>query len=89
MSTTSFAVVGGGSWGTAVAGLLAERHEVVLWAMEPEVVDGINDHHRNPLFHPDVDLPPGLRATTDVGRGRDRSQGRRHGRALPVRPGRA
>ena len=66
MSTTSFAVVGGGSWGTAVAGLLAERHEVVLWAMEPEVVDGVNDHHRNPLFHPDVDLPSGLRATTDV-----------------------
>ena len=67
MTGASFAVVGGGSWGTAVAGLLAEHHEVVLWAMEQEVVDGVNRDHRNPLFHPEVDLPHGLRATTDVG----------------------
>jgi len=60
------AVVGGGSWGTAVAALLAERHDVVLWALEDEVVDGVNERGQNPLFHPGVSLPGGLQATTDL-----------------------
>ena len=66
------AVVGGGSWGTAVAGLLAERgHRVTLWALEDEVVDGVNQRDENPLFHPGVALPPSLSASTDLGRAVD------------------
>ena len=51
-------VVGGGSWGTALAAHLS-AHDVttVLWAREPEVVDGINAEHRNHLFLSDVALP--------------------------------
>ena len=65
------AVVGGGSWGTAVAALLAGRHDTVLWALEDEVVDGINDRHENPVFHPGIALPDALVATTDVQRAVD------------------
>jgi glycerol-3-phosphate dehydrogenase (NAD(P)+) len=67
MTGDRMAVVGGGSWGTALAAVLAERHDVELWALEPEVVDGINDRHENPLFHPGVTLPPRLGANADLG----------------------
>ncbi len=60
-------VVGAGSWGTAVAGLLADRgHEVCLWAREPEVVRDILDHGENRTFLPGSPLPRGLRATNDL-----------------------
>jgi len=60
-------VFGGGSWGTAVAHQLARRdHEVLLWAREVEVADGINAGHRNPLFLSDMDLHPGLVASSDI-----------------------
>lgn len=61
------AVVGAGAWGTTLASLLAANGQAVtLWAREPEVVGDINDHHRNHLYLPDVDLAPGLVATGDV-----------------------
>jgi glycerol-3-phosphate dehydrogenase (NAD(P)+) len=60
-------VFGGGSWGTAVAHQLARRgHDVVLWAREPEVAEGINAKHRNPLFVSDLELDPGVRAVEDL-----------------------
>jgi len=60
-------VFGGGSWGTAMAHQLARRdHDVCLWARESEVAEGINTVHRNPLFLSDMDLHPGIRATSDV-----------------------
>jgi glycerol-3-phosphate dehydrogenase (NAD(P)+) len=52
-------VVGAGSWGTALAHQVARRgHAVRLWAREPEVVDGINREHRNPLFISDLPVHP-------------------------------
>jgi glycerol-3-phosphate dehydrogenase (NAD(P)+) len=60
------AVLGGGSWGTALAQLLAGRgHEVVMWALEPEVVTGINQRHVNPLYMSHAVLSPNLRASGD------------------------
>jgi len=60
-------VFGGGSWGTAVAHQLARRgHDVLLWAREPEVAEGINTDHRNPLFVSDLELDRGIRATHDL-----------------------
>lgn len=68
-------VVGAGSWGTAFAALLARQGlETVLWAREPEVVEGINEGHRNPFFLTDCVLPEGLWCSGDlaeVARGRD------------------
>lgn len=60
------AVIGAGSWGTALGHLLARRgHDVVMWAYEPEVVAGINEQHRNPLFMSETALPPSMSATGD------------------------
>ncbi len=60
-------VVGGGSWGTALAAHLAGHHvPTVLWAREPDVVDSINTEHRNHLFLSDIALPAELRASHDL-----------------------
>jgi len=60
-------VAGAGSWGTALADLLARNgHEVRLWAREAEIADAINSRHENPVFLPGCALAPGLRATTDA-----------------------
>lgn len=59
------AVIGAGSWGTALAQVAARnRHAVRLWAREPEVAEGINAAHRNPYYLADFELPENLRATT-------------------------
>lgn len=58
------AVVGAGSWGTTLASLVAQQAQVTLWALEPEVVEHVNDYHENPLFLPGVRLDERLRATT-------------------------
>lgn len=61
------AVIGAGSWGTALADHLARRkHAVALWAYEPEVAAGIRDRRENTLFLPGCPLHDGIRATTDM-----------------------
>lgn len=61
------AVIGAGSWGTALAKLLAEKGKrVLLWAYESEVARGIVRNHRNPLFLSDILLPQQLTATSDL-----------------------
>ncbi|MBI4126562.1 MAG: NAD(P)-dependent glycerol-3-phosphate dehydrogenase [Deltaproteobacteria bacterium] len=63
----SITILGAGSWGTALAKLLAEKGETVrLWAHEPQVVEGINHFHHNPLFLSEHALPPAIRATNDL-----------------------
>ncbi len=61
------AVLGAGSWGTALAGQLAARDVPVrLWAWEAEVVQAVNERHENPVYLPGFALPPGLRAFADA-----------------------
>jgi glycerol-3-phosphate dehydrogenase (NAD(P)+) len=64
---TPVAVLGGGSFGTCLAVLAARQHETVLWARDPDVVRGIERDHRNPRYLRDIELPPELVATTDLG----------------------
>ena len=60
-------VVGAGSWGTAVATLLGSKGiDVSLWAREPEIAEGVNAEHRNPLYLTDLEIPLSVRATSDV-----------------------
>lgn len=61
------AVLGAGSWGTALAALIA-RHDqpVVLWGRDAEVVEAIDRQHVNPRYLPDIALPTNLRASTDL-----------------------
>ena len=61
------AVVGAGSWGTALAALLTRHgHCTVLWGRDADVVAAINRHHQNPRYLPGIALPDSLRATTDL-----------------------
>jgi glycerol-3-phosphate dehydrogenase (NAD(P)+) len=61
------AVIGAGSWGTALATVLCEnRHDVVLWAREAEVVEQISRTRENATFLRGIRLPDGLRATQSL-----------------------
>lgn len=61
------AVIGGGSWGTALAKVLANKGEVVsLWAYEQAVVDAITVHHENTPYLPGVPLPENLTASHNL-----------------------
>ncbi len=59
-------LMGGGSWGTTVAALVARNAPVTLWARKQETVDEINTHHTNKRFLPDATLPEQLVATSDI-----------------------
>jgi glycerol-3-phosphate dehydrogenase (NAD(P)+) len=56
-------VIGGGAWGTALAQVAAEGSDVLLWAREADVVEGINRARENIVFLPGVPLSPAIRAT--------------------------
>lgn len=61
----SVSVIGAGSWGTALAALLAQKVEkITLWSHEKEVALGIQQHRKNPLFVSGFELPSNLMATT-------------------------
>ena len=61
------AVVGAGSWGTVLADLLARKgHSVTIWAYEPEVAQGLNRRHENPVYLPGRPVAEALRATADA-----------------------
>ena len=58
------AVIGAGSWGTALAQVVAKNNnEVLLWARKDEVVRGINENHANPRYLSDVALSKNITAT--------------------------
>ncbi len=58
------AIIGGGSWGTALALTLGRQgHRIRLWVFERELVDPINRERRNPLYLPDFELPVGVQAS--------------------------
>ncbi|SMO35033.1 NAD(P)H-dependent glycerol-3-phosphate dehydrogenase [Fodinibius sediminis] len=60
-------IVGAGSFGTALSVVLARAgNEVQLWARESEVAYGINKHHRNPAYIPDVTLPDSVTCHTKL-----------------------
>ena len=60
-------MVGGGSWGTAFAAMLSERHgDVSLWVREPGVYAEILERRENRTFLPGFPVPPKVRPTTDL-----------------------
>lgn len=62
------AIVGAGAWGTVLA-MAARRAgcDVLIWAFEPEVADGIAQDNENRPYLPGVKLDPAIRATNDLG----------------------
>ncbi len=64
---TSIGVVGAGSWGTALARLLAvQGFRIDLWAFEKEVCDQIALERENRLFLPGARLPDNLVPSNDL-----------------------
>jgi len=61
------AVLGAGSWGTALASLLARNgHRTVIWGRDAEQVRAINERHENTRYLPGIPLPESLGASTDL-----------------------
>jgi glycerol-3-phosphate dehydrogenase (NAD(P)+) len=59
------AVIGGGSWGTAFARLLAlSGHDTTLVCRDPAQARAIAVHHRNPRYLFDIELPETLAAAS-------------------------
>ncbi len=59
-------VVGAGSWGTAVAALVAANAPTTLWARRPDLAGEIDANHENPDYLPGVPLPDSMRATASI-----------------------
>lgn len=63
------AVLGAGSWGTALAIHLARGgHDVLLWGRDPAVSSGIESARRHPRRLSGIPVPAGVRATADLER---------------------
>lgn len=62
---TSAAILGSGSFGMAMAKLLAPKlANIVLIGRDPETAESINTSHRNPHYLSEVELDPHVRAST-------------------------
>ena len=63
----SVAVLGAGSWGTALAALIARHgHDTVLWGRDAAAIDAMRASHENARYLPGVQLPASLRFTHDM-----------------------
>ncbi len=63
----TLAVLGAGSWGTALAIHLARNgHVVRLWGRNPETMAGLEQQRSNTRYLPDIPFPDALTATADL-----------------------
>jgi len=63
----SIAVLGAGSWGTALAILLARNKiSTVLWARDPVQAAAMNTARCNLRYLPDQEFPPNMHVTADL-----------------------
>jgi glycerol-3-phosphate dehydrogenase (NAD(P)+) len=60
------AVIGAGSWGTAVATIIGASHPATLWVRSPELAASMTETRRNERYLPDVQLPDGLTVTSSL-----------------------
>jgi glycerol-3-phosphate dehydrogenase (NAD(P)+) len=60
------AMIGGGSWGTALAIALARssrHHRLAIWAHSPDIVDLLRTRRINKIYLPGFELPAGVDVT--------------------------
>ena len=62
------AIIGAGSWGTALSIVAAEAGNTVsLWSRSSEIVTAIGRNRVNSRYLPDAQIPAGVQATTEIG----------------------
>jgi glycerol-3-phosphate dehydrogenase (NAD(P)+) len=61
------AILGAGAWGTALACSASLRHDVLLWARDPQQAQALADGRVNTRYLPGVRLPDGLGVTASHG----------------------
>lgn len=67
MKSVKAAVIGGGSWGTALAVHLAKKgFPVRLWVLEEEVLNGIQTMQENVRYLPGISIPKTIVPVLDV-----------------------
>ncbi len=66
-SSQTATVLGGGSWGTALAHVLGcHGYDTMLWMRDDEVVREINEQHTNRTYHGDRHIHEKVRATSNL-----------------------
>ncbi len=72
MASEKTAVLGAGSWGTALAKLLADQgRSTRLWARRPELAQAVQEQRSNDAYLPGFALPDTLEVTSDLKRALD------------------
>lgn len=67
MGIRTATVIGGGSFGTVIANILADNNiQAIQWLRNPDIADAINQQHLNPQYLPGIALNPALRATNNL-----------------------
>ncbi|HLA74415.1 MAG TPA: NAD(P)H-dependent glycerol-3-phosphate dehydrogenase [Gammaproteobacteria bacterium] len=66
-NNSSIAVLGAGSWGTALAILLARKgHRTALWGRDPRLISTLAQARCNTRYLPDVPFPDTLQVSSDL-----------------------
>lgn len=66
-SLNQVAVIGAGSWGTALAWLLGSKGiPVKLWGRDAELVENLRNRRQNAKYLPNVELPATIEATGEL-----------------------
>lgn len=66
MKNIKVGLIGGGSWGTTVASLVANNTSILMWARDQATVDEINTKHSNQKYLPGASLPENLKASNNL-----------------------
>ena len=66
---THIAILGAGSWGTALSVVLSRArkpHEISLWARNPTLAEALQKHRENSHYLPGVKLQPCIKVTPEL-----------------------